>query len=296
MSKRRNVTDDGHPIKISMPRLRQPTTHCLAALCATSILLQAAAPLTAQERFFPSEQAERDEIETDRDSFTFATSTAGPRRTIVETSYSFIDNRVGPESHSLPELLVRRGFGDWFEARLGWNYEAGGPGTASGNEFGGEDLVTETEAKFLYGGKFKTSTQQGLRPASAFIVQGYTPTAGPANTSSIVAGEAFGWTLPNGWVWDTAMRYASGNERGDSFAQWAPSTVLKIPVGERWSVHAEYFGIMSSGKETPIQQHFSSFGGHVLVKKNLELGIRFGFGINQEAPRFFNNIGVGWRF
>lgn len=279
-----------------MAHILRSTALNFLLLFAAATVLFTSAPAAAQERFFTAEEPEPSEIETDRDSFTFATSTPGPRRSIVETSYSFIDNRVGPESHSLPELLVRRGFGDWFEARLGWNYEAGGPGTASGNEFGGEDLVSETEAKILYGAKFKTSTQQGLRPASAFVVQGYTPTAGPANTSSIVAGQAFGWTLPNGWVWNTAMRYGSGNERGDSFAQWAPSTVLKIPVGERWNVHAEYFGILSSGKAEPIQQHFSSFGGHVLVTPNLELGVRVGFGLNQEAPQFFNNIGIGWRF
>src|SRR5262245_49060578 len=34
-----------------------------------------------------------DAIETDRDSFTPATTTAGRRRLIVESAYSFIDNR-----------------------------------------------------------------------------------------------------------------------------------------------------------------------------------------------------------
>jgi hypothetical protein len=250
----------------------------------------------AQESSFLNQTAEGDEIETDRDSFTFATSTAGKRRTITEASYSFIDNRLGPESHSFPELLVRHGLSDRIEMRLGWNYEAGGPGTVSGNEIGGQDLQVETEGRILYGAKFLTSKQGGWTPASALIVQGYTPTAGPSNISTIDIGEAFGWTFSNGWVWNSSLRFATANEEGDAFVQWAPSTVLKIPVGERWNVHAEYFGITSYGKETPINNQYVSFGGHLLLNPNLELGVRFGFGLNETTPRFFNNVGIGWRF
>ena len=71
----------------------------------------------------------REELETDRDSFTFAPTTAGAATSILESSYSFIDNRLGPETHSVPEVLVRRGIGEKVEARLGFNYEAGGSGT-----------------------------------------------------------------------------------------------------------------------------------------------------------------------
>ena len=70
------------------------------------LLAFAAAPLaTAQE-------AEPDHIETDRDSFTPATVTAGAGRLIVESGYSFIDNRSVPETHSFPELIARYGVND----------------------------------------------------------------------------------------------------------------------------------------------------------------------------------------
>ena len=72
------------------------------------------------------EEAEEDEIETDRDSFTPATTTAGWQRLIVESAWSFIDNRRVPDTNSLPELVVRYGLNDWLELRLGWNWEAGG--------------------------------------------------------------------------------------------------------------------------------------------------------------------------
>ena len=132
--------------------------------------------------------------------------------------------------------------------------------------------------------------------ANALIVQGYTPTAGPTTATTVNVGEAAGWTFSNGWTWNSSLRFATANEKGDSFVQWAPSTVLKIPVGERWNVHGEYFGIVSYGKKTPLNEQFVSLGGHVLLTPNLELGLRFGFGLNQETPGFFNNVGFGWQF
>jgi hypothetical protein len=238
----------------------------------------------------------RREFETDRDSFTFAPSTTGADTSILEASYSFIDNRIGPESHSVPEVLLRRGIGERVEARLGFNYEAGGPGTVSGSEFGGADIETEEESRVLYGTKVETSDQDGWLPRSAAVLQGYTPVYGPSNKSTLVAGEAFGWRFANGWEWNSALRYGSGFERGDAFNQWAPSTVVKVPVGERCNVHAEYFAIYSSQKEIPLNVQFASFGGHVLATEDLEIGLRFGWGLNDTTPAFFANVGIGMRY
>jgi hypothetical protein len=238
----------------------------------------------------------REELETDRDSFTFAPTTAGPATWITEASYSFIDNRIGPEAHSFPEVLLRRGIGEKFELRLGFNYEAGGPGTVSGTEFGGEDIETEEEGRILYGTKIETSDQDGWLPRSALIVQGYTPVSGPSNMSTVVVGESFGWKYANGWEWTSAMRYGTGFDEGDAFNQWAPSSVLKVPVGERWNAHVEYFAIMSSQKEVPINLQFLSFGGHVLATEDLEIGLRVGWGLNDTSPDFFVNTGIGWRY
>ena len=240
--------------------------------------------------------AAREELETDRDSFTFAPTTAGRGLSILESSYSFIDNRVGPGAHSVPETLLRRGIGDRFELRLGFNYEAGGPGTVSGSEVGGQDIETEDESRVLYGAKLETSEQDGWLPRSAAVVQGFTPTSGPSSVSTMLVGESWGWRFANGWEWTSAMRYGTGFDKGDAFNQWAPSTVLKVPLGDRWNVHAEYFGILSSGKERPVDAEFASVGGHVLVTEDFELGLRVGWGINDRSPNFFTNLGVGLRY
>jgi len=34
------------------------------------------------------------------------------------------------------------------------------------------------------------------------------------------------------------MRYGTGFEEEDAFSQWAPSSVVKVPVGERWNARS----------------------------------------------------------
>jgi hypothetical protein len=240
---------------------------------------------------------EAEAIETDRDSFTPATTTVGRKRTQIETATSFIDNRNAPNAYTFPELIVRRGIGDWFELRMGWNYAAGGPTSAvSGIDLGTEDFVAEKASEMMYGMKVQTSRQRGWRPTSTFILEGYTPTSGPANFSRLIATETFGWVLPNGWHWNSAVRFNTDDSQSDHFNQWSPSTVLSVPLGERWNAHAEYFGIMTDGKAVAESQHYFSTGVHFDLTKDFELGIRIGFGLNHQTPPFFSNAGIGFRF
>lgn len=67
-----------------------------------------------------------DELETDRDSFTPATSTVGAGRLILEVAYSFLDNRDACETHSFPEAVLRVGLLPELELRLNWGFEVGG--------------------------------------------------------------------------------------------------------------------------------------------------------------------------
>jgi len=266
--------------------------HCRMAVACFAWTMAAATVIASDGLRRPT----REELETDRDSFTFAPTTAGAATSILESSYSFLDNRLGPEAHSVPEVLLRRGIGETVEARLGFNYEAGGPGTVSGSEFGGEDIETEEESRVLYGVKVETSEQRGWLPRSAAVLQGYTPVYGPSNKSTLVVGESFGWRFANGWEWTSAMRYGTGFEEDDSFNQWAPSSVVKVPIGERWNVHAEYFGIFTSQKREPLNIQYLSVGGHVLATDDLEIGLRVGWGLNDTSPAFFTNVGVGYRY
>ena len=252
---------------------------------------------SAQNRMRGETPPAEDAIETDRDSFTPATTTVGTKRTQLETATSFIDNRHAPNAYTFPELILRRGISDRLELRAGWNYAAGGPTSAvSGIDLGTEDFVAERASELMYGLKLQTTRQRGWRPTSAAIIEGYAPTSGPSNFSRIIVSETFGWILPNGWHWSSAVRFNTDNSGGDHFNQWSPSTVLNIPIGKRWNAHAEYFGIMTDGKAAAESQHYFSTGAHIDLTRNFELGIRVGFGLNAQTPPFFSNAGIGYRF
>jgi hypothetical protein len=246
-----------------------------------------------------AEPEEEDEIETDRDSFTPATTTVGRSRWVIESAYTFLDNRRVPETHSFPELVMRYGVTDWLELRMGANYEVGGAGnpvSANVPDDPEDEPGLEEEATVSYGLKAALTNQNGWVPQSVVILQAFTPTSGKSTDTHLALTYAGGWTLPNGWVWDTAFRYATGSAEEDRFNVWCPSTVIKIPLGERWKVHLEYFGIFSQGRAKETTQHFISPGAHYLITSDWEVGARFGWGLNDQSPNFFVNVGGGYRF
>jgi hypothetical protein len=235
-------------------------------------------------------------LETDRDSFTPATTTVGTGRWIVESAYSFIDNRHAPDTHSFPELVLRYGLTERFELRFGWNYEAGGGGNVVSSiegEEGLEGAVFQTESRATYGFKWRATDQSGWIPESSLLVQAFTPTTGDTKATEAAITYVWGWELPEYWKLDAAIRYATAAEKDDDFAIWNPSTVLRVPLTERWNVHAEYFGAIPQGRAGGKSQHFFSPGTHYLLSPDLELGVRVGWGLNEDSARFFVNAGVG---
>lgn len=268
-------------------------------LCAAGM----AADVAAQSERAERERAERGgrrerELETDRDAFTPYGSTVGARTFVYESSYSFIDNRTVAETHSFPESLLRYGIGERIELRLGWNYEVGGAGdVVSGNEAGeGGEGGLERETQLLYGFKTTLIEQRGWLPRSAVIVQGYTPTSGEAPATDFSLGYTGGWALSEKLRLDGSLRYGTEHAAHDAFNLWAPSVVLRATITERWHAHVEYFGIYSDGAPSEFSRALFSPGANYLLTENLELGARVGWGLTDDAPNFFSNVGVGWRF
>jgi hypothetical protein len=204
-----------------------------------------------------------DKIETDRDAFTPALRTAPLNRWILESSYSFIDNRGAPDTNSFPELLFRYGLNKHLELRLGWNYEAGGGGNvvsgSSGESSEGVDTSGLTHVqRLLYGLKVQLSEQKSWLPDSIAIVQGYTPTGGDATATQLLATYALGWRLPNRWRWDSSLRFVTESDNSNRFEVWAPSSLLRVPLGERFQVHSEFFGLFSHDRANNFSRVFSA--------------------------------------
>ena len=242
-----------------------------------------------------------DKIETDRDAFTPSTKTTPLNRIIMESSYSFIDNRGAPDTNSFPELLFRYGLLKHLELRLGWNYEAGGGGNVVSGNAGetaeGVDTSSLTrEQRMLYGFKASLTEQQSWIPDSILIVMGVTPTGGDATATQLRADYVFGWRLPNRWRLDSALAFTTDSDSGNRFEVWAPSMVLRMPLGERFQVHGEFFGQFSQDRASNFSRVFFSPGMHYLITPNWEIGLRVGWGLNEQTARFFSHVGFGWRF
>ncbi len=242
--------------------------------------------------------AEEEHLETDRDSFTPSTSTVKSGRLLFESAYSFIDNGSSSASHSFPEILNRYGLADGIELRFGWNYEVGGGGSVAGGHSGrhSEGSSEEKESQVLYGLKLMLTEQDHWLPESAMIVQGTTPTSGPETASDMQLGYVFGWKFFDGWQFDSSLRCISTVEEEDHFNEWAPSVVLKVPVTEQWNIHSEYFGLFSDGRFDEKNGQYFSPGLHYLISPDLEIGVRTGWGLSNDAADFFTNAGLGLRF
>jgi len=255
---------------------------------------------SAQQRGLLQDQpVAQAELETDRDAFTPATSTVGLGNTVIESSYSYIDNRTAPDTNSVPELLVRWGLSERIELRVGWNYEAGGGGDVISSDQSAEGVGTNQfthESRVLYGLKAAVSEQRDWTPRSCIILEGFTPTAGEGTATQFVGTYALGWELPNRWRLDSSVRYGTGDSELGSSNRWGPSVVLRVPIDDRWNTHIEYFGVFSQGRVDESSQAYISPGTHYLITANLELGLRFGWGVTQDAGNFFSNAGFGWRF
>jgi hypothetical protein len=247
------------------------------------------------------------DLHTDRDAFTPAAACIPAGTVLTEGSYVFIDNQTGLPTNSYPELLWRLGASKRFEWRIGVNYSVGTQGNVVTNVEIGElpvDGSTLYESSILYGFKLAVTEQQGLLPESCFIMEATTPTFGELFGTTPVATYVFGWDLPETlafpsaqpWRLDAAMRYSYAEAETNWFSRWGPSVVLRMPVTDRWEVHAEYFGTFTQGLTTNTNRPFFSPGTHYMLTKSLEVGVRVGWGLGNDAANFFSDAGFGWRW
>lgn len=197
------------------------------------------------------EPEEEEPFETERAAFTPRTRTIKRGHLGLESSYTFLRPREAKNRHSFPELLLRYGLTDRVELRAGWNQEVGGSELDTTGAFLGTCVQT-----LLYGAKFYLTRQYGFIPESSFITQGHTPTYGKTSLTELHLAYVFGWKLPNRWKLDSAVRYITDIEDRDHFVTWAPSVILRVPVGKRFQAHVEYFGLFTDQKEQNKNRQF----------------------------------------
>ena len=246
-----------------------------------------------------AEEVSGGDLGTDRDAFTPSTKTVAPGTLLSEGSYVYIDNRFGQATNNVPEYLLRIGATDWLEWRLGANYADNPRGNVVTSVEVGEGRIGRFnlyEADILYGLKADISDQDGLLPESCFIAEACTPTSGDLWGTVPVATAVAGWELPGEWRLDTSLRYSHAEWLRGWFSRWAPTVILRVPVTERWELHAEWFETFTQGLPIDTVRPFFSPGTHYLLTENLEVGLRIGWGLNDTAAGFFSDTGIAWRY
>lgn len=239
------------------------------------------------------------ELDADRDAFTPSAYCVGPDRGLVEASYVFIDNLTGLPTNNYPELLIRQGASEWWEWRFGVNYGIGSQGNVVTSVEVGEGTLDGSslyESSILYGFKLATSHQDGWLPDSCFIMEAATPTYGDVFGTVPVATLVGGWEFWDEWRLDGSIRYAYSEGAINWFSRWTPSVVLRVPVTERWEVHAEWFGSYTQGLVEDTQRPFFSPGTHYSITRNVEIGLRVGWGLTDEAAPFFSDAGIAIQY
>jgi hypothetical protein len=239
------------------------------------------------------------ELDADRDAFTPSAYCVGPNRGLIEASHVYIDNSIGLPTNNYPEFLLRQGVNEWFELRFGANYGVGSQGNVVTSVEVGEGKLDGSalyESSILYGFKLATSHQDGWLPDSCFIMEGATPTYGTAFGTVPVATLVAGWEFWDDWRLDGALRYSYSEGIENWFSRWTPSVVLRVPLTERWEAHAEWFGSSTQGLVDDTAQPFFSPGMHYEIARNVEIGLRVGWGLTPDAAPFFSDAGIAIQY
>jgi hypothetical protein len=286
----------GNALRTTVPMQRRTAGRPRAAAVRRGAAVTVAVMLTAAVA--PGVAAAGD-LGTDRDAFTPSPSVVPPGTVLSEGSYVFIDNATGLPTNNYPEYLARIGRSERFEWRFGVNYGVGSQGNVVTSVEVGEgtlDGTTLYESSILYGFKLGLTERDGLVPESCFIMEGSTPTYGDAFGTVPVATAVAGWDLPAGWELAAAIRYAYSEGRSAWCSRWSPSVVVRLPVTDRWQVHAEWFDSVTQGLVVDTNRGFFSPGTHYMLTERLEIGLRVGWGITADAAPFFSDAGFGWRW
>lgn len=246
-----------------------------------------------------------DNLVTDRPDFTESTETIPYGRFQLEMGYTFTYDREGNDrtrDHTAPELLLRVGIVENFELRFGWlGYsftEAQGQERTRAGRRVTNEAWSQGSNDFELGFKLKIAEQDGLRPHLAILGAATFP-SGSANVSSGDV-EPLGALL---WAYDLSENVALAGqfvlaapvEDSRRFVQTAASLSLGISLTDRLGTYVEYIGTFHNARDSDCA-HTVNGGFTYLITNNLQIDIRAGAGLNEEADDFFTGAGLSWRF
>jgi hypothetical protein len=236
---------------------------------------------------------------TDRPDFTEASSTVGRGVMQIEGGYTYTydsDDTGSFKAHSFPETLLRVGvLAEWLEFRIAWNYAE-----ERETQFGGPSVLSTGSEDLYLGFKIGLTGQEGILPEMALVPQMTVPTG----SSEFSAGETlpgvnwlYGWDI-NDWLstgGSTQANRALDDATGDPFLEMAQSWTINYGLAEWLGMYTEWFVIAPDGADTNPTEHYADGGFTFLVTNNVQLDIRAGVGLNEDADDYFVGSGFAIR-
>ena len=148
------------------------------------------------------------------------------------------------------------------------------------------------------GFKLKLADQEGLRPHFGVIAELSLPIGGaPATSGDVDPAVKLLWAYDLGESLSVAgnLNLAVPTQDAHRFVQAAASLSVAAALTERLGTYIEYFGEYpaSDGEDAA---HVLNGGFTFLINDNLQIDIRAGFGLNDEAPDLFAGVGFSVRF
>jgi hypothetical protein len=238
-------------------------------------------------------------LATDRPDFTEASTTVGLGVVQIESGYTYVFNRdggLGSRTHSFPEILARIGvFAEWIEFRVFWNFidETVPEGNVLTHQSGPGDL----QLAFKIG----LTPQEGLLPEMALTPQMFVPSGEHGLSGDEVLpglNWLYGWELSENFTLagSTQANRALDDNGMDHHLLLAQSMTVGATLTESFGGYVEWFGIFPHGATTILPVHFLNGGLTYRLTNDIQVDIRTGVGLNDDADDYFLGVGNAVRF
>lgn len=245
-------------------------------------------------------------MSSDRPGFSDSYSVVPRGYSHLESGYTFTydyERSTRLANHTLGEFSLRTGLMDNFELRIKWtggsftetHFEDTSPRT--GRHITREDH-DDGATDMSIGFKTQLLKQKGWIPNLSIIPAISIPTGSRNKTTGDVDPEvrvAWNYALSDKWsVYGVGL--ATWLSDGDGrFFQSGASLATYYQFTPKLGGFVEYYGLYPSTRDSDCQ-HNINFGPVILLDENIQVDIRVGFGLNEEAPDFFAGIGFCTRF
>jgi hypothetical protein len=108
----------------------------------------------------------------------------------------------------------------------------------------------------------------------------------------------YGWDIREGLSMGGSTIYISNidPETGELFTVVAQSITFGFGLTDRLTMYTEWFGLFVSGATSVWPEQYFDGGFTYSVTNNIQLDVRAGVGLNQQATDLFTGTGICLRF